>query len=352
MNPSSTFFHGPKQVALHSEDDLESFLKQNLGVSYTDLYRQQWLEWCALRYPKKDKTEAFFESEYEAKKDHLGVYFYYPWRNKLLRIIEKDKFYEVVTNRNKHKITEKEQQLLAQKTIGVVGLSVGRTVSTTIAMEKICGELRVADFDTLDLSNLNRIKAPLFDLGELKTTSLAREIAETDPYFNLLCFDEGLTAQNLDDFFSKNGQLDIVIDECDHLGMKILLRKKAKALGIPVLMDTSDRGMLDVERYDLEPNRKYFHGRVGDFDPPYDWEISMEERGKLFGQILDIAQLSERGQFSLSEIGKTISTWPQLASAVVAGGGNCTEAARRILLGESLPSGRYFLDTETQIPNG
>jgi hypothetical protein len=30
--------------------------------------------------------------------------------------------------------------------------------------------------------------------------------------------------------------------------MKIITRLKAKELGIPVVMDTSDRGMLDVER--------------------------------------------------------------------------------------------------------
>ncbi len=42
--------------------------------------------------------------------------------------------------------------------------------------------------------------------------------------------------------------------------MKIIGRQKAKALKIPFEMDTSDRGMVDVERYDLELNRPILHG--------------------------------------------------------------------------------------------
>ena len=31
-------------------------------------------------------------------------------------------------------------------------------------------------------------------------------------------------------------------------------------------MDTSDRGMLDIERFDLEPERSIFHGLVEHLD--------------------------------------------------------------------------------------
>ncbi len=341
----------PKQLTFTEPSHLSTFLDANSNVTFLDLHKQQWLEWKMLRYPTKNKSKVDFLAEYYSLSEFAGNFFYYPWRNQLVRIIDQPKFLDVVTNRNKHKITAEEQEVLLTKKIGVVGLSVGRTVSTTIAMEKICGELRVADFDELDLSNLNRIKAPIFDLGELKTTSLSREISEIDPYFELTCYSEGLTANNINDFFSSGSQLDLVIDECDDLGMKVLIRKKAKEMGIPVLMDTSDRGMLDIERYDLDPNLHYFHGRIGDFDPPYTWRPLPEERMGLFSKILDISQLSKRGQHSLTEIGKSISTWPQLASAVVAGGGNCTEVARRILLGEKVPSGRFFMDTETLIAN-
>ena len=64
----------------------------------------------------------------------------------------------------------------------------------------------------------------------------------------------------MDDFFTKSGQLDLLIEECDSLEVKIRARIKARSLGIPVLMDTSDRGMVDIERFDLEPDRPIFHG--------------------------------------------------------------------------------------------
>ncbi len=34
----------------------------------------------------------------------------------------------------------------------------------------------------------------------------------------------------------------------------------------PMLMATSDRGLVDVERYDVEPGRPIFHEAVGDID--------------------------------------------------------------------------------------
>jgi len=45
--------------------------------------------------------------------------------------------------------------------------------------------------------------------------------------------------------------------------MKLRLRERARELGIPVLMDTSDRGLLDLERFDREPDRPILHGLVG-----------------------------------------------------------------------------------------
>jgi len=43
-----------------------------------------------------------------------------------------------------------------------------------------------------------------------------------------------------------------VIEECDSLDMKFLVREAARDRQIPVIMETSDRGVLDVERFDLE----------------------------------------------------------------------------------------------------
>ena len=63
------------------------------------------------------------------------------------------------TNRNRYKITAKEQETLASKRVGVLGLSVGQAITLTIALDRAAGELRLADFDCIDLPNLNRLRA-------------------------------------------------------------------------------------------------------------------------------------------------------------------------------------------------
>jgi len=50
----------------------------------------------------------------------------------------------------------------------VVGLSAGHTIAHVIAMEGLAGEIRLADFDTLELSNLNRVPASVLDLASTK----------------------------------------------------------------------------------------------------------------------------------------------------------------------------------------
>src|SRR5690606_14080404 len=151
-----------------------------------------------------------------------GLYIYYPWSNKLVHIVTQEEFIELRTSRNKHKITEEEQEKLSKATIGVIGLSVGQSVALTLAMERSFGTLRIADFDTLELTNLNRIRVGISSMGLPKTIVVAREIAEIDPFLKVELFNEGITDKNIDDFFGESKPLDLLIEECDSLPIKIL----------------------------------------------------------------------------------------------------------------------------------
>jgi tRNA A37 threonylcarbamoyladenosine dehydratase len=95
----------------------------------------------------------------------------------------------------------------------------------------------------------------------------AREIAEIDPFLKVECFPEGLRGDSYDPFLVEGGKLDLLIEECDSIDVKIRVRQEARRHHIPVLMDTSDRGLLDIERFDLEPERPIFHGLIDDPDP-------------------------------------------------------------------------------------
>jgi molybdopterin/thiamine biosynthesis adenylyltransferase len=278
--------------------------------------------------------------------DKYGLWVYYPWNKRLVHILDEQEFAEIRTNRNLYKITREERDLLATRKIGVIGLSVGQSVTMSLAMERAFGELRIADFDTLELSNMNRIRTGVHNLGLPKTVIVAREIAEIDPFLKVTCFHEGITPDNIDNFLHQDGTLDLLVDECDSLDIKLLCRRKARAAGIPVLMDTSDRGMIDIERFDLEPDRPLFHGIVSEEEISPEIMNDPKLRVHLSLKIAGADSGSQRMKDSLSEIGKTISTWPQLASAVALGGAAIAEITRKITLGENQPSGRFYVDMD------
>ena len=199
----------------------------------------------------------------------------------------------------------------------------------------------MADFDRIALSNLNRVPATVLDLGLNKAEVAARRIAELDPYLVVRVLDVGLTVDTVDEFL--NG-LDIVVEECDSLDMKVSVREGARARRIPVLMATSDRGLLDVERFDLQPQRPILHGLLGDLDFARLHATSSREKVPHMLRFLEAEQLSPRALASVVEIDHTLSTWPQLSGDVVLGATAIAEAVRRIGLGEDLRSGRTRID--------
>lgn len=266
---------------------------------------------------------------------------HYPWRRAVVGVLGPRAYRRVRLDRNRNLITAGEQDRLGALRIGIVGLSVGHVIAHTLATEGVCGELRLADFDTLELTNLNRVPASVFDLGANKAVLAARRIAEIDPYLIVTVQQAGLTPDNLDAFLDG---LDIVVEECDSLDMKAMVREAARRRGLPVLMATSDRGLMDVERFDLEPNRPILHGLLGDVDWTSLSGLASRDKVPYLLRCLEIAQSSSRAAASMVEVGHTLTTWPQLASEVTLGATAVTEAVRRVGLGQPLASGRVRID--------
>ncbi|EOR92879.1 putative MOLYBDOPTERIN BIOSYNTHESIS PROTEIN MOEY [Arcticibacter svalbardensis MN12-7] len=275
-----------------------------------------------------------------------GVWVYYPWSLRMVHLLDEAEFVEVRTNRNRYKITREEQNALREKKIGIVGLSVGQSIALTLAMERTCGELRLADFDTAELSNLNRIRTGVQNLGVNKAIIAAREILEIDPFIKVRLYMDGLQEDNMNHFFTANGKLDLFIEVCDGLDIKIESRYKAKEFGIPVVMDTNDRGMLDVERFDLEPDRPVLHGLTEGLDPKSIRGLSNEDKVPYILRMIGADTISTRMKASMLEVEQSINTWPQLASSVTLGGALTTDVCRRILLDQYHESGRYYIDLE------
>jgi len=278
-----------------------------------------------------------------------GRWVWYPWSGRLVHLLPPDDFRALRLDRNRDKLSAAELARLRTITVGVVGLSVGNAVALTLALEGGCGHLKLADFDTLELSNMSRVRAAVHEIGLPKTVLAARQIAEIDPYLPVTLFHEGLTAANVDAFLTDGPRVDILVDECDGIGVKYLLRERARAHRLPLLMETSDRGMLDVERFDQEPSRPSFHGLVPAVASIDLHALSTEERARHVLQIIGAETMSAELGASLIEVERTVATWPQLASDVVLGGASVTVAVRRIALGRPLESGRRFVDLERAI---
>ena len=225
------------------DSELESLRRKPGAVwSEVDLLDEQLqglAEYDAVGALDEAEATARARAALDARADELSRWVYYPWSGQLVRMLAPEPFRRLRLDRNRHKITADEQQRLLGATVGVVGLSVGNAVALTLAQEGVAGRLIIADFDVLGTSNLNRVRAPVAWVGLPKTEVAARQIAEIDPYLEVRCLPEGLTEGNIDAFLD---DVDVVVDECDGLAMKFALRYGARARGLPVVMETSDRG--------------------------------------------------------------------------------------------------------------
>jgi len=279
--------------------------------------------------------------------DQVSNWVYYPWKNTLVRLVNEDLYKVIRTSRNRLKITEEEQSRFEKATVGVVGLSVGNAIAIAIAMERSAGTLVLADFDTLELSNMNRLKSSVCDLGLPKSVITARQIAEIDPYINVILYQDGITKDNLDSFLMEQNGLDLLIEVCDGLELKLKLRQAAKTKRIPVLMDTNDRGMFDIERFDLEPERPLLHGLIEGLDFTQLDLSQTKDVIEVVQRIVPVETMSNRLKMSMAEVGKKVVSWPQLAGDVFLGSAGIAYLTRSILTGKTIESGRYFIDFES-----
>jgi hypothetical protein len=222
---------------------------------------------------------------------------------------------------------------------------VGHSAAITLAQEGICGEIRIADFDRIELSNLNRLRTSLVHLGQEKSIITCREILEIDPYMQVKIYKNGIHDENIQEFFLKDGRLDLIVEECDSLDIKLKARTFARKQKIPVVMDTNDRGLIDIERFDHEHDRPILHGLLPDVNTSSLLNLSQNERLELIYNLLGGREnLSIAMRDSVAKIGKSLISFPQLASEVHLGGALVTHVARNILLNKKMLSGRYYVE--------
>lgn len=352
ITKSITYLNSPRIFCINDPSGRDSFeqfktetnplLLDDLGNQLKDLMQCYYPSGVMSGNPPESFINEWLKNQ---PLENYYNWVYYPWKNTAVKLLAENEFVTCRTNRNKLKITDEEQKELSQKTVLFIGLSVGQSVAYTIARQRICSNLILADFDTLSVSNLNRISASVCDLGLPKTTIAARAIAEMDPYLKVNIVEEGITEENLEKLCSEN-RIDLIVEECDNFPIKILVREIARKYGIPVVMETNDKCILDVERFDLDPAYPILHGLLKGLSYNDIKKFTPKERMELILQIFDRANFSEGMERSWNKIGSEIISWPQLAHEVAIGGGVVAMTVMLILLKRGVKSGRYGFEPE------
>ena len=324
-------------------------------IAVIDRIERQVEDLAAVRLPSSKQLadrECFVEETMAGcgGRASYGTWVYFPWDSKAVHLLDPDEYFEVITDRNRDKITREEQQTLRGKKVGVVGLSVGAEAAVTIAQEHLCGHLVLADFDRLDLSNLNRLNAGCDELGLSKAIMVARRVAKIDPYIEVTVYHEGVTGANARQFLDG---LDLLIEECDGLQVKYDLRLLARERGVNVVYAADERGFLSIEPYAFWPELRPFHGLVETRPQQRETYATPHDFMKALAEWLGgWENISPRARHSLGRVGDTLSGYPQLAGEARYAAGQVGAAARRLLLGERLPPFVGNIDLAELIPSG
>ena len=252
---------------------------------------------------------------------------------------------EMRTARNKNIITKEEQDRLYHSTIAIAGLSVGSHTALTISMMGMAREMRIADPDTISGSNLNRIRYDYTKIEEGKCQVLAESLYQMNPYADIKTFPHGVNDANMSAFLEG---AQILFEETDDLEMKIRLRLEARKRAIPVIMgtDNGDGVIVDIERFDKDPEMQLFNGVIGNINIEEFKKFPPQELPKLATKIAGSDVVVPRMLTSLTEVGKSLYSWPQLGDAATLCGVTTAYVAKRILLGEPVREGKIEVNLD------
>jgi molybdopterin/thiamine biosynthesis adenylyltransferase len=200
---------------------------------------------------------------------------------------------------------EQIRDRLVSTVVGFVGASLGSNVIEGVVREMRPRAAKLADPDYLEVTNLNRLqhgslryltrsRASRRDPRDAFETSfvnkaelVAYENQLVDPYTDWYLYQEGVNAQNLDEFLLGNAEeprLDYVVEGADELGIKVEVRARARQHGIPVLMasDLGHRSQVQLQDYAANPR-----GTLG-YRVPDEVLLQTLERCKTSGDRADL----------------------------------------------------------------
>jgi adenylyltransferase/sulfurtransferase len=145
---------------------------------------------------------------------------------------------------------EDGQVKLKNSSVFIAGAGgLGSPVSIYLAVAGV-GEIKICDFDRIELSNLNRqILHPDKRIGELKAVSAEMTLRELNPSINISTFTDQLNTKNIDQII---GKPNVIVDCLDNFETRYLLNHYSVTQKIPVVY-AAVRGMIGQVTFLLPP---------------------------------------------------------------------------------------------------
>lgn len=321
----------PEIIDLHKELLFEKYLLDNprLYFDTTEIQKKQFDQFYKNVTVNEDVCT-------------FGSWAYFPWNNSLFHLLDQYDYFAVRTARNRNLVSKKQQDILYNKKIAVAGLSVGSNALLTLLRYGIGNYFKIADQDTLALTNINRTFYNLSHYGKNKAEMIAQEAVAIDPFVKIELFTKGLSEVLLEDFLSDS---DLVIDTFDNFALKIQLRKLAKKKRIPILsgFDIEKGILLIVERYDTESELSFdlFLNNHKE-EMLYKKGMTAREKTELFINIIGKEHHSRLMLDSVLRVGSSLTGYPQLIIGSLLLSSVFTFAAENIFLNKHFPSRRAY----------
>ncbi|MCK7576188.1 MAG: molybdopterin-synthase adenylyltransferase MoeB [Chromatiales bacterium] len=143
------------------------------------------------------------------------------------------------------------QERLRESSVLVVGLGgLGSPVALYLAAAGV-GRLLLADFDRVDLSNLQRQILHTTDrIGLPKTESARRALQAIAPNVELISVDTPLTPETLPELV---GDVDLVVDGCDNFTTRFAVNAACQAAHVPLVSGAAIRLEGQVTAFSGQP---------------------------------------------------------------------------------------------------
>lgn len=144
---------------------------------------------------------------------------------------------------------------LKTKTVAIIGVGGVGGYAVEALVRAGISRILVVDYDSIDMSNLNRqIISLRNNINEKKVDALKKRVILINPDIEVITLDLFLDEENIDEIFKYN--IDYLIDACDTVNVKKLLIKKCLINNVKAISSMGTGNKLNPELFKIMDIRK------------------------------------------------------------------------------------------------